>query len=796
MTEEAKMTEEKIAEEHATEENLIDEEAGRTEVVIDDGKIESIQEFQSPEQLYRDLIFRVRKYHPSDDISLIEKAYHVAYQAHKDQVRKSGEPYIIHPLYVSIILADLEMDKETIAAGLLHDVVEDTIMTEAEITEQFGAEVALLVDGVTKLQQLQFTSNGDKPDRLEMQAENLRKMFLAMAKDIRVILIKLADRLHNMRTLKYQKPESQQRIAKETMEIYAPIAQRLGISKIKVELDDLSLKYLEPEAYYDLVDKIAVRKSVREKYIQSIVDEVSVHIKNAGIKSQIDGRVKHFFSIYKKMKNQNKTIDQIYDLFAVRIIVDTVKDCYAALGVIHEMYKPIPGRFKDYIAMPKDNMYQSLHTTLIGNSGQPFEIQIRTYEMHKAAEYGIAAHWKYKEASDGKKEGKKNDNSEEEKLTWLRQILEWQRDMSDNKEFMNLLKSDLDLFSDSVYCFTPTGDVKNLPAGSTPIDFAYCIHSAVGNKMIGARVNGKLVTIDYVIKNGDRIEILTSQNSKGPSRDWLSVVKSTQAKNKINQWFKNEFKEENIIKGKELLQAYCRAKAINLPDLMKPEYMNPIMSKYGFRDWESVWAALGHGGLKEGQIINKMVELYDKDHKVELTNEQVLAAVAENAQNTQTKPAHMKSKSGIVVKGIHDLAVRFSKCCSPVPGDEIVGFVTRGRGVSIHRTDCINVLNLPELERERLIDAEWEGSPDEMEGGQYLAEIRIYANNRNGLLADITRALTEKDIDILSLNTRTNKQGLATISTSFEIRNRDELVRIIDKLRTVESVIDIERTTG
>ncbi|MBQ2935767.1 MAG: bifunctional (p)ppGpp synthetase/guanosine-3',5'-bis(diphosphate) 3'-pyrophosphohydrolase [Lachnospiraceae bacterium] len=796
MTEEAKMTEEKIAEEHATEENLIDEEAGRTEVVIDDGKIESIQEFQSPEQLYRDLIFRVRKYHPSDDISLIEKAYHVAYQAHKDQVRKSGEPYIIHPLYVSIILADLEMDKETIAAGLLHDVVEDTIMTEAEITEQFGAEVALLVDGVTKLQQLQFTSNGDKPDRLEMQAENLRKMFLAMAKDIRVILIKLADRLHNMRTLKYQKPESQQRIAKETMEIYAPIAQRLGISKIKVELDDLSLKYLEPEAYYDLVDKIAVRKSVREKYIQSIVDEVSVHIKNAGIKSQIDGRVKHFFSIYKKMKNQNKTIDQIYDLFAVRIIVDTVKDCYAALGVIHEMYKPIPGRFKDYIAMPKDNMYQSLHTTLIGNSGQPFEIQIRTYEMHKAAEYGIAAHWKYKEASDGKKEGKKNDNSEEEKLTWLRQILEWQRDMSDNKEFMNLLKSDLDLFSDSVYCFTPTGDVKNLPAGSTPIDFAYCIHSAVGNKMIGARVNGKLVTIDYVIKNGDRIEILTSQNSKGPSRDWLSVVKSTQAKNKINQWFKNEFKEENIIKGKELLQAYCRAKAINLPDLMKPEYMNPIMSKYGFRDWESVWAALGHGGLKEGQIINKMVELYDKDHKVELTNEQVLAAVAENAQNTQTKPAHMKSKSGIVVKGIHDLAVRFSKCCSPVPGDEIVGFVTRGRGVSIHRTDCINVLNLPELERERLIDAEWEGSPDEMEGGQYLAEIRIYANNRNGLLADITRVLTEKDIDILSLNTRTNKQGLATISTSFEIRNRDELVRIIDKLRTVESVIDIERTTG
>ena len=767
-------------------------ETTKKEVVIDDGRIEAIQEFQSPEQLYNDLILRVKKYHPSDDISLIEKAYKVASEAHKDQLRKSGEPYIIHPLYVAIILADLEMDKETIAAGLLHDVVEDTIMTEQEIRQQFGDEVALLVDGVTKLQKLQFTGNGDQPDRLEMQAENLRKMFLAMAQDIRVILIKLADRLHNMRTLKYQKPESQQRIARETLDIYAPIAQRLGISKIKVELDDLSLKYLEPEAYYDLVDKIAVRKNVREKYIQSIVDEVSEHIKNAGIKAQIDGRVKHFFSIYKKMKNQNKTIDQIYDLFAVRIIVDTVKDCYAALGVIHEMYKPIPGRFKDYIAMPKENMYQSLHTTLIGTNGQPFEIQIRTFEMHKAAEYGIAAHWKYKEASDGKKA----DNSEEEKLTWLRQILEWQRDMSDNKEFMKLLKSDLDLFSDSVYCFTPSGEVKNLPAGSTPIDFAYSIHSAVGNKMIGARVNGKLVTIDYEIKNGDQIEILTSQNSKGPSRDWLNVVKSTQAKNKINQWFKNEFKEENIVKGKELLNNYCRARGINIQNLMKPDYTEAIMRKYGFRDWDAVLAAIGHGGLKEGQIINKMMEFYEKDHKVVMTNEQVLAQVAENAQSASASPAKMKSKSGIVVKGIHDIAVRFSKCCSPVPGDEIVGFVTRGRGVSIHRTDCINILNLPEMERERLIDAEWESSADEVSGGKYLAEIKIYANNRNGLLADISKALTEKNIDILSMNTRTSKQGLATMSTSFEISSREELIRIIEKIKSIDSVIDIERTTG
>ncbi len=769
-----------------------DVELMKSEIVFDDGRIETIQEFQSPQQLYRDLVLRVQKYHPSDDITLIEKAYLLAAKAHENQVRKSGEPYIIHPLYVAIILADLEMDKETIAAGLLHDVIEDTVMTEDEIKERFGEDVALLVDGVTKLEQLNFTNeSGDKAeDRLEIQAENLRKMFLAMAKDIRVILIKLADRLHNMRTLKYKRPESQQRIARETMEIYAPIAQRLGISKIKVELDDLSLKYLEPEAYYGLVDKIAVRKSVREKYIQTIVDEVSEHITKAGIKAQIDGRVKHFFSIYKKMKNQSKTIDQIYDLFAVRIIVDTVKDCYAALGVIHEMYKPIPGRFKDYIAMPKANMYQSLHTTLIGNSGQPFEIQIRTYEMHKAAEYGIAAHWKYKVASDGKK----IEDSEEEKLAWLRQILEWQRDMSDNKEFMNLLKSDLDLFSDSVYCFTPTGEVKNLPAGSTPVDFAYSIHSAVGNKMIGARVNDKLVTIDYEIKNGDRIEILTSQNSKGPSRDWLNVVKSTQAKNKINQWFKNEFKEENIIKGKELLNSYCKARSINISELMKPEYTSAIMNKYGFRDWDSVLAAVGHGGLKEGQIINKMMEFYEKNHKKELTNEEVLAAVAEN--DAARKMKWNKSKSGIMVKGIHDVAVRFSKCCSPVPGDEIVGFVTRGRGVSIHRTDCINIINLPDLERVRLIDAEWEGTTDDVAEGKYLADIKIYANNRNGLLADISRTLSEKNIDIISMNTRVNKQGLATLSTSFEISSREELIRIVDKLKSIESVIDIERTTG
>lgn len=765
----------------------------KKELVIDDGRIEAVQEYLSPEELYRDLISRVQKYHPSDDISLIEKAYNLSYEAHKTQVRKSGEPYIVHPLCVSIILADLEMDKETIAAGLLHDVVEDTIFTSEEIEREFGADVALLVDGVTKLQSLQLGDNSAAMDKdkekLEMQAENLRKMFLAMAKDIRVIIIKLADRLHNMRTLKYMNPEKQQRIARETLDIYAPIAQRLGISKIKVELDDLSLKYLQPEVYYDLVDKIAVRKSVREKYIQTIVEEVSEHIEKAGIKAKIDGRVKHFFSIYKKMKNQNKTIDQIYDLFAVRIIVDNVKDCYAALGAIHEIYKPIPGRFKDYIAMPKPNMYQSLHTTLMGSTGQPFEIQIRTFEMHKAAEYGIAAHWKYKEASDGKKP----EVQEEEKLVWLRQILEWQRDMSDNREFMSLLKSDLDLFSDNVYCFTPSGDVKNLPAGSTPIDFAYCIHSAVGNKMVGARVNGKLVTIDYEIKNGDLIEILTSQNSKGPSRDWLGIVKSPQAKSKINQWFKNESKEDNIIRGKEAIQAYCKAKTIIVSDIMIPQYMTAIMRKYGFRDWEAVLAAIGHGGLKEGQIVNKMVEMYEKDHPKVVTDEEIIAAVEENAQSS--KMTHMRSKNGITVKGIHDVAVRFSKCCSPLPGDEIVGFVTRGRGVSIHRTDCVNVINLPEIETSRLIDADWEET-EENSGEKYVAEIKIFANNRNGLLADVSKALTEKNINILALNTRANKQNVATMAITIEISGKDELTRVIDKMRSIESVVDIERTTG
>ncbi len=746
-------------------------------------EISQPKDFTNPEVLHDRLIKAIRLYHPSTDLSMIEKAYHLACKAHEGQMRKSGEPYIIHPLCVGIILAELELDKETIVAGILHDVVEDTEYTLEDITREFNEEVALLVDGVTKLGQLSYSH-----DKMDIQAENLRKMFLAMAKDIRVILIKLADRLHNMRTLQYMKPEKQKEKARETMDIYAPIAHRLGISKIKTELDDLSLKYLEPEIYKDLEEKLDSNKEERQAFIKSIIKEVREHIEEAGIRAEVDGRVKHLFSIYKKMRNQHKTLDQIYDIFAVRIKVDTVRDCYAALGVIHEMYKPIPGRFKDYIAMPKENMYQSLHTTLIGSSGTPFEIQIRTFEMHRTAEYGIAAHWKYKE-------GGGNINKEEEKLSWLRQILEWQQDMSDNREFLAMLKTDLDLFAEQVYCFTPRGDVKTLPAGSVPIDFAYMIHTAVGNKMVGARVNGRQVPIDYKIQNGDRVEIITSQNSNGPSRDWLSIVKSSQAKTKINQWFKSQFKEENILKGRELMDKYSKARGIVLSDYMKPEYMKKCMQKYGLKTWDSVLAAVGHGGLKEGQVVNKLVEEYEKVHKKQMTDQEALMEIAEK-NRSEKRPTKVRKKSGITVKGIHDLSVRFSKCCSPVPGDEIIGFVTRGRGISIHRTDCVNILCMPESDRSRLIDAEWEVDAVEKSGELYLTEICLYAHNRTGILLDISKIFMELNVDLKSVNIKTSKQELATISLSFETSGIEELNHIIKKLRNVESVIDIERNAG
>jgi GTP pyrophosphokinase len=665
-------------------------------------------------------------------------------------------------------------------AGLLHDVMEDTKVTREQMIAEFGEEVTDLVDGVTKLTKLDYDV-----DKVEEQAENLRKMFLAMAKDIRVILIKLADRLHNMRTLQYMTPEKQKEKSRETMDIYAPIADRLGISKIKIELDDLALRYLEPEKYQELVDGVHERLEHREEFMSDLISEVTGHIEKAGIKATIDGRVKHYFSIYKKMITQNKTLDQIFDVFAIRIIVDTVMECYGALGVIHEKYTPVPGRFKDYIAMPKQNMYQSLHTTLIGPNGQPFEIQIRTYEMHKTAEYGIAAHWKYKENITG------DGDNEEQKISWLRQILEWQRDLSDNHEFLNLLKDDLNMFSEHVYCFTPNGDVKNLPNGSTPIDFAYNIHSAVGNKMVGARVNGRMVNIDYKLQNGDRVEIITSNNSTGPSLDWLKIVKSTQAKNKINQWFKVQNKEENIIKGREMIERYCKAKSINLQEILKPEYMERVRLKYSYKEWDSLIASVGHGGLKEGQIVNKLLDEYNKDHQPVVTDQDVIDAANDGKKtNRQTS-----SKSGIIVEGMEDVAVRFSKCCSPVPGDEIIGFVTRGRGVSIHRTDCINIMNLPDIERGRLIEASW-ATDEENQEEKYVAEIVIYANNRVGILSDLSKIFTERNIDVISINSRTSKAEIATISMSFAIQGTDELNSLISKIRTIDSIIDIERMMG
>ena len=735
-----------------------------------------------PEALYKDLIETIKRYHPSDDLSMIEKAYRVAAEQHKNQKRKSGEPYIIHPLCVAIILADLEMDKETIAAGLLHDVVEDTGMTLEEVEKEFNPDVALLFDGVTKLTQLNLNS-----DKVEMQAENLRKMFVSMAKDIRVIIIKLADRLHNLRTLEYQTPEKQKEKARESLEIYSPLAERLGISKIKVEMDDLSLKYLEPDVYYDIAKKVSLRREEREARIQAIIDEVKKGMEESGIEGEINGRAKHFFSIYRKMVNQNKTIDQIYDLFAIRIIVNSVKDCYAALGVIHKMYTPIPGRFKDYIAMPKPNMYQSLHTTVMGKDGIPFEIQIRTFEMHRIAEYGIAAHWKYKEQGGSQE---KASEAEIEKMNWLHEILEWQKDENDSKEFLNLVKSDLNLFNENVYCFTPSGDVKNLPAGSCTIDFAYAIHSAVGNKMVGAKVNGKLVPVSYQLQNGDRVDIITSQNSHGPSRDWLKLCKSTQAKNKITQWFKHAQKDENLERGKEMLANYAKSKGYSMGELTKPEYVEAVIRRYSYQDWDSIVASVGRGGIKESQVIAKLIEMHNKDLQANVSDEDVL----KNIEDLQKKPEVIrKSKSGIVVKGIHDLAVRYAKCCSPVPGDEIVGFVTRGRGITIHRTDCINIMDLPEEEKDRLIEAEWQ---KDSEGETFFTELDIFTTNRVGLLVDVSKTLTDANIDIQSVQSRVGKNGKATIAVSFNIHNKSELAKIVAKLRKIDGVIDIERSQG
>lgn len=742
---------------------------------------------ETAERLFQELLERIGQYHPTKDFEMLERAYQLALDAHKEQVRKSGEPYVIHPLKVAYILAELELDMESIIAGILHDVIEDTPYDYNDISSMFSEEIAALVDGVTKLGKLSYST------KEEIQAENYRKMFLAMAKDIRVILIKLADRLHNMRTLNYMTPEKQREKAQETLDIYAPLAHRLGISKIRTEMEDLCFKYLNPEAYFDLAGKIEKKRIEREAFVQNIVDEVKEKMNEAGIEGKIEGRSKHFFSIYKKMVNQNKTLDQIYDLFAVRAIVETVKDCYAVLGIVHTMYTPMLGRFKDYIAMPKQNMYQSLHNTLIGPGGQPFEIQIRTLDMHRTSEYGIAAHWKYKEGNTG---GASNEK-EEAKLAWLRQILEWQKDMSDNKEYLDTIKLDLNVFTSQVYAFTPQGKVIQLPKDSTPVDFAYMIHSAVGNKMVGARVNNRMVTIDYKIQNGDIVEIMTSQNSRGPSRDWLSVVKSTQARTKIKQWFKKEEKEENISRGKELVLNDMKKKGFTAQDLLRPEWMEIVIEKYDFKDWDAVMAAVGYGGLKEGQLVNRLKDEYLKEKRKTQTAEEILQDF-EKTVDKKPEPKKKKSKSGIVVEGVGDVAVRFSKCCSPVPGDEIIGFVTRGRGVTIHRTDCVNVMNLSDDERGRLINAEWDFQATHGAAATtaYLAEIRVIANDRVGLLFEVSRQLADEDIAVKGFNIRTTKDMTAIFNITIEIKTKDQLERITRRIKSVKDVIDIERVTG
>lgn len=740
-----------------------------------DGVKDTFVTSTTPEELFDTLMCMLKKDHQQEDLDRIEKAYRLARNAHKEQKRKSGEPYIVHPLCVAIILAQLDMDADTIIGGILHDIVEDTETTREDVAREFGEDVAYLVDGVTKL--TNFKWSADKTDK---QAENLRKMFIAMARDIRVVVIKLADRLHNMRTLQYMKPEKQKEKARETRDIYAPIAQRLGISCIKVELDDLAIKYLEPDIYKMLEEKLALTKEGRDNFINNIIDEVNEHLDKYGLgNAHVEGRVKHFFSIYKKMVNQNKTLDQIYDVFAIRIIVDSEKDCYTALGAVHELYKPILGRFKDYIAMPKANMYRSLHTTVIAKNGQPFEIQIRTWDMHKVAEYGIAAHWRYKEEQDGIKHAE----SEKNKMLWLREILEIHNEMEDNHEFLSLVKNDLDLFNENVYCFTPSGDHKTLPYGSTIVDFAYSVHTAVGNKMVGAKVNGKLTPIDYVIQNGDRIEILVSSKSPGPSKEWLSLAKSAQARSRINQWFRTQNKDDNIAKGKKAIEEYCKEKGIDIKDITKPEYINIVVHKYGYTDWESVLAAVGHGGMKESRIVNKLTEEFLRNELPE----------AEKVNNTSHRDRQNKD---IIVKNDPTASVKFSKCCNPVPGDDIVGYYTKGGVVSIHRKDCINVKNLNDEERKHLVQTEWTVGDSKDNDGRYNVGIDVYANNRIGMFAELSSVVADRGIDILSLNARNDKKkSMVIVSMSFEVRGKTELKELTDELNKVPGVIEIQRTT-
>jgi len=720
-----------------------------------------------------DIISLVKQKKRWADTKLIVKAYNYAKEKHGTQCRKSGEPYIIHPVQVAYILADIGLDEATICAALLHDVVEDTEVTHEDLVRDFGEEIATMVAGVTKLGELRYQASTE-----ERQVENYRKMFLAMGKDIRVIIIKLADRLHNLRTLKYLRRDRQIANPKETMELYAPLANRLGIYSLKWELEDLAFKYLYPEEYRELVEGIDKKREERLQFIEKIMDDIRGQLKKQKIEAEVTGRAKHLYSIYRKMKRDNKTLDQIYDLFALRILVNSVKDCYAALGVVHEMYSPMPGRFKDYIAVPKPNMYQSIHTTLLGEKGTPFEVQIRTWEMHRIAEYGIAAHWAYKEANYGKK-GKQVVTVTKDKLAWLRETLEWQQDMKDPQEFLNTLKTEL--FEDEVYVFTPKGKILVLPRDATPIDFAYSIHEEIGNHMVGCKINSKMMPIITKLQSGDIVEIMTSDSQKGPSRDWLKFIKTTKAKSKIQSWFKKEQRSENIEKGKDLIDKEIKRIGISHDELFKQDYINAALDRYKFKNLEDMYASVGFGAISQVKIISRMLEEYRKSHKEENIEQKI-------EELTSKRKTVKPSSTGVVVKGIDNCLVKLSKCCNPVPGDNIIGYITKGRGVSVHRTDCVNVKDLLK-EEDRIIDVYWYTE----KAASYNVDITVYANDRSGLLADVIQVLSNLKTKLMGLNSKATKEHIATIEITIEVENIEELNKVLKELRKVDSVYEVTR---
>ncbi len=727
-----------------------------------------MQEEKTINDLMKKLKSNKRKY----NTNLILKAYRYAEEHHKGQKRVSGEDYIVHPLAVAYILADLQLDDATICAALLHDVVEDTPATNEDIIKIFSKEVADMVAGVTKLSKIRYVTIE------EQQVENYRKMFLAMGKDIRVILIKLADRLHNMRTLSSLKRDRQIANAKETMELYAPLANRLGIYSLKWELEDLAFRYLYPEEYRELVLSIEKKREERIKFIDNITEEIRKELKKAKIVAEITGRAKHFYSIYRKMQRDNITIDQVYDLFALRIIVNSVKDCYAALGVVHDLYTPMPGRFKDYISVPKPNMYQSIHTTLLGPNGTPFEVQVRTWEMHKIAEFGIAAHWAYKEANRFKKS---NVIVQDDKLAWLRETLEWQKEMQDPDEFLKTLKTEL--FEDEVYVFTPVGEIKTLPRDSTPIDFAYAIHAEVGHKMVGCKINSKMMPIVTPLKSGDIVEIITSETSKGPSRDWLKLVKSSSAKTRIQQWFKKTEREENIEKGKEILNKEIKKLGMQHSELLKPEWIQIVLNRYNYNTIEDMYANIGFGGISPNKILTRLLEEYKREHKEAVIEEKIQELITEKTRKPKAP------KSGVIVKGVDNCLVKFSKCCNPVPGDDIIGYVTKGRGVSIHRKDCTNIEDLLS-EEERIIEVEWY---EDKAPTVYNVDIEVLANDRTGLLADVVKEITNLKVNIMGVNTRTNRDRIATIYVTVEVQNTEQLNKVVKQIRKIDSVYEVTR---